>query len=63
MFDNAANRYIYEDALKHHKELMTSKGQEAMSYRNGYEGRDEAFTDIHEFWRAGVKNKFHHTHE
>ena len=62
MFDTPANRFIYEDALQRHDELMSSQGREAASYQRGYAGYDERFEDIHEFWRAGVQNAFRHTH-
>jgi len=60
MFDTSANRHAYEDALTRHDELMAAETDEAKSYQNGYAGHDEKFLDVHEFWRAGVKNRFRH---
>ena len=60
MFDSWENRMIYEQALKDHDKLMRGNDRTSLSYQSGYEGNDERFEDIHEFWRAGVKNAFIH---
>ncbi len=62
MFDSPANRFVYEDALSRHSELMDAETMDGKAYRFGYRGVNSGDNPMlsYEHWRAGKENARRH---